>query len=88
MVSRNPTIWKLIRGKIDKSAEFGEIEVSQNDTATYGNFDSSQNLLEAYFIKKSDGSEMTCTHAALNVVTFTGAGTNVDCIYMVFGYKA
>ncbi len=87
MVSRNPTQWKFKRG-IEKAVEFGEIEASQNDTATFGNFDSSLNLLEAYFIKKSDGSEMACTHAAGNVVTFTGAGVNVDCLYMVYGYKA
>lgn len=87
MVSRNPTPFKIKRG-IEKTIEHGEIEVSQNDTATFGNFDDTENLLEAYFIKKADGSEMTCTHAAANVVTFTGAGTNVTCFYIVYGYKA
>jgi len=81
-------MWKFKRG-IYFAAEFGEVEVSNGDTVTFSNFDSSKNLLEAYFIKKSDGSEMTCTHAGGdNVATISGAGSNVDCIYLVYGYKA
>lgn len=87
MTQRYPTQWKLKRG-IEKALEVGEVEVSQNDTITFSNFDSAVNLLNAYFMKKSDGSEITNTHTALNVVTITGAGTNVDCVYMVWGYKA
>jgi hypothetical protein len=87
LVSRNPTVWKHKKGLL-YSAEFGEIELSNGDTVTFSNFDSSENLLEAYFIKKTDGLEMTCTHAAANVVTVTGAGTNIDCLYIVYGAKA
>lgn len=87
MADRAETMWKFKKG-ILFAAEFGEVEVSNGDTVTFGNFDSAQNLLEAYFIKKTDGSEMTCTHAANNVATITGAGSNIDCIYLVYGYKA
>jgi len=87
MVDRNEQLWKGKRGILFR-AEFGEVEVSQNDTVTFDGFDSAQNLLQAYFIKKTDGSEMTCTHAANNVATITGAGTNVDCVYVAYGYKA
>lgn len=86
MVDRNESIWEFRKG-IQHRAEFGEVQVSQNDTVTFENFKSSVALLKALFIKKSDGSEMTNT-IALNACTITGAGANIDCIYVVYGYKA
>lgn len=87
MVDRAETVWKAKNG-IYFRAEFGEVEVSKDDVVTFDGFSSTDNLLEAYFIKKSDGSEMTCTHVAYNVVTITGTGSNIDCVYLVYGFKA
>lgn len=64
-----------------------EVEVSQNDTVTLDDFDSSAALNHALLWKKSDRTEVT-TSTALNVVTVTGAGTNMDCILYVVGVKA
>jgi len=87
MVDRPETIWKGKNGILHR-AEFGEVEVSQNDIVTFDNFDSSKALLNAVFWKKTDGTEVTST-IALNVATIDdGVGTNIDCIYMVWGYKA
>ena len=80
---------KILKGKdgIYFRIELGEVTVSNADTVTFDKFSDTNNLMEAYFIKKSDGSEMTCTHAANNVATITGAGTNLDCFYMAYGVK-
>jgi hypothetical protein len=86
MVDRAETIWKQKKGLYHR-AEFGEVQVSQNDTVTLDNFKSSVALLKALFVKKADGTEMANT-IALNACTITGAGTNVDCIYIAYGYKA
>jgi hypothetical protein len=87
MADRNE---KAIKGKdgIYVRVELGEVTVSNADTVTFDKFSDSDNLWEAYFIKKSDGSEMTCTHAANNVATISGAGTNIECFYLVYGVKA
>jgi hypothetical protein len=88
MVDRNETVLKGKNG-IEKRYEFGEVQVSNADTVTLDSFKATVNLLNMYLMKKSDGSEMTNTHAAgTNVVTIAGAGTDVDCIYMAWGYKA
>ncbi len=86
MVDRNESIWKYKKGLYHR-AEFGEVQVSQNDTVTFDNFKSSTALLHALFIKKSDGTEMT-NSIALNVCTIIGAGVNIDCIYVIYGLKA
>jgi len=86
MADRTETILKGING-IYFRIELGEVVVSITDTVTLDQFSSTSNLLEAYLIKKSDGSEMTCTHAANNVVTITGAGTNLPCFYIAYGLK-
>ncbi len=65
-----------------------EVEVSQNDTVTLDDFTTAENLKKAVIMQKSNGSEVTCTHAALNVVTVTGSGTNMACILYAFGRKA
>jgi len=86
MVNRLETVWKSKKGILYR-AEFGEVKISLNDTVTFDNFDSSKALLNVVFWKKTDGTTMTST-IALNVATITGTGTNIDCIYMVYGYKA
>jgi len=86
VADRSYTTKKLLRG-IYFNAEFGEVTVSQNDTVTLGNFSTTVNLSNVYMMKNSDGSEMTQTHAANNVVTITGAGTNVLCVYLAYGVK-
>jgi hypothetical protein len=87
MADRSYTTKKLLDG-IYFNAEFGEVTVSQNDTFTLGNFSTTTNLSNVYIMKNVDGTEMTQTHAANNVVTVTGAGTNVLCVYMAYGVKA
>ena len=82
MVDRSYTTKELLKG-IYFSAEFGEVTVSNADTFTLGNFSTTTNLSNVYIMKKADGTEMTQTHAANNVVTITGAGTNIPCVYMM-----
>jgi len=65
-----------------------EVEVSQNDTVTLPEFSTTENLKVAVINKKSDGSAVTCTYAANNVVTVTGAGTDMACVLYAFGRKA
>jgi len=89
MVDRSETVKKGINGLNFLRIEFGEVEVSNGDTVTLDGFDSVQNPLNVYMMKKSDGSEMTQTHAAgSNVVTITGAGVNIPCFYIAYGYAA
>lgn len=64
-----------------------EAEASQNDTITLEDFDSSVALDHVLLWKKSDRTQVT-TSIALNVVTVTGAGTNMDCILYAVGVKA
>jgi hypothetical protein len=88
LVDRQRTIYKRFPAgrSILEVAEFGEVEVSQNDTVTFSNHHTAKALLNVVFWKKTDGSTMTST-IALNVATVTGAGSNIDCIYMCYGYK-
>jgi len=86
MADRTKTMWKKKDGILFR-CEFGEVTVSLSDTVTFDNFNATSNLVEAYFFKQTDGTEMTVTHAAANVVTVSGAGTNIRCIYVVYGYR-
>jgi hypothetical protein len=58
-----------------------ESTVSQSDTITINEVTT---LLGADLLKKSDGTAITCT-VATNVITVTGAGTNVDIIGIAYG---
>jgi hypothetical protein len=88
MASRSYTPYKIKRG-VEKTYVLGETIISNADTVTFGELKSDSNPLGVYIMKKSDGTEMTQTHAAgTNVVTITGAGTNVDCLFLVWGYRA
>jgi len=87
LADRARTVWQLKIG-IEKTAEFGKVEVSQNDTVTFDSLDSARNPLEVLLVKLSDGTAMACTHAGgNNQATVTGAGNNVDCIYIALGYN-
>jgi len=88
MVERSRTVWKLKRG-IYEAVEWGEVEVSQNDTVVFDCLTDADDPYNVVFWKMTDGSEMANTHVAGdNEVTITGAGTDVQCIYMVYGVKA
>lgn len=88
MASRSRTVWKTKLG-IYEAAEWGEITVSNADTFTVGSLVATANPYNVVLWKMTDGSEMTNTHAAgTNVVTISGAGTDVKCIYMAYGVKA
>jgi len=63
-----------------------EVEVSQNDTIILGDFDTTVALDHALLWKKSDRTEVTAS-ITLNVVTVTGAGSNMDCILYAVGVK-
>jgi len=87
MVARTAVLKKMDTGWLRRWAVY-EVEVSQNDTSTLSEFDSSNNLEQVIVVKMEDGSEMTNTHVANNVVTFTGTGSNVDCIMFALGLKS
>ena len=86
MTSRSPTPYQSKNGILHRR-EWGEVQVSTNDTITLSGFVDNQNLLHATVIKKDGGAELTNT-VANNVVTVTGTATNADCIYLAYGYKA
>ena len=87
MVDRTETLKKIVDVKYYAGAMY-EVEVSNADTITLDDFTTAENLKKAVLMKKSDGSEVTCTHAALNVITVTGSGTNMECILFAFGRRA
>ena len=87
MADRTEKMWKT-KGDLYYRAEFGEVTVSAADTVTLDKFSATTNLSNVYLMKMADGTEMTQTHAANNVITITGAGTNVPCIYMAYGVEA
>jgi len=87
MVDRSEELKKLKKGLYYAWAVY-HVEVSLNDTITLSEFDSSKNINEAWLVRFDTGAEVTCTHAALNVITVTGAATNLDCVLFVFGVKS
>lgn len=88
MANRSRTPKKTIRG-IYETVDWGEVIVSNGDTVTFSSLYASANPYSVTLIMKSDGSTMTCTYAAgTNVATVTGAGTNIDCLYMAYGRKS
>ena len=87
MTARDYTKIKHEKG-IYESVEFGKVTVSNGDTFTLDGFTTASNLNNVYIMQASDGTEMTNTHAALNVVTITGAGTDVKCYYIAHGVEA
>ena len=87
MADRSETVLKGKDG-IYFRAEFGEVTVSNGDTVTLDQFSATVNLSNVYIMQKSNGTEMTQTHAANNMISITGAGANVPCVYIAYGVKA
>jgi len=65
-----------------------EVEVSQNDTITLPEFSTTENLKFAALNRNDTGAIVTCTYADNNIVTVTGASTNLVCTLYAFGRKA
>lgn len=68
-----------------------DVEIQANgDTITLNDFSTAENLKTAQLNRKSDGSEVTCTHAALNVITVADATVTsaTTCVLYAFGRKA
>lgn len=87
MVARTRTVIKSDEGFMHRW-EVGEVEVSHDDTVTLSEHDSGQNLLNQLVIAKNGGATVVAA-IANNVLTIDpGEGTNVDCFYFVYGYKA
>lgn len=88
MTNRGRTSKKTVRG-IYETVDWGEVTVSNGDTITFSSLYAAANPYSVTLIKKTDGSAMTCTYAATsNIATVTGAGTDVDCLYMAYGRRA
>ena len=90
MVDRPETVWKRKKGLYYR-AEFGEVEVSQNDTVTLGGFESTATgIITAYLLKQSNGTVMASSvnGTTKNQIDVSGAGQNVLCVYMAYGVKA
>ena len=84
MVSRPPTLKKLIKGIYYGYAMYS-VEVSLSDTITVSQFSALDNIKFAALIDMADGTEIACTFAALNVITVSGASTNDKCALFVLG---
>lgn len=92
MADRAEKMWKSKNGILFR-AEFGEVEVTTNDTITLGGFASNRNLDFACLIYQSDGTEMNVANAGISIsnnqITVDKAAvTNQDCVYLAYGYKA
>jgi len=87
LVARSASLKKIWKGLYYAYACY-EVEVSQTDTIVLAEFDSTKNINEAWLVRFDTGAEVTVTHAALNVITVSGAATNLDCVLFVFGVKA
>jgi hypothetical protein len=57
---------------------------SQNDTVIFGDFNAIEALKKCVLINQATGVEVTCS-ISYNVITITGAGSNMDLVAMVFG---
>ena len=86
MVDRPESIIKYKNG-IQTRYEFGEVQVSLDDTVTFDYYDLTSTIWQVFIFKKSNGQEVSCT-TALNVATITQAGTlNDNCLYVAYGIK-
>jgi hypothetical protein len=86
MVNRIP--WKLKRG-IYEAVEWGEVQVSTNDTITVDSIDDAASSIYRHVLWKMSDGAVVESSAATNVITVTDvAASNTKCIYMVYGVKA
>jgi hypothetical protein len=86
MVDRSAALNKIEDVKVYACGLY-DVQVSQGDTVTLGEFSSGTNLLRAVLNRKDTGADVTCT-VSNNVVTIAGAGTNLNCKLYVYGVKA
>ena len=63
-----------------------DVELSQNDTATFSEFSVAENINVATLVRKSDATELACS-IANNQVTCTNAGVNMQCVLFLVGVK-
>jgi hypothetical protein len=86
MVDRSATLNKIEDVKVYACGLY-DVQVSQGDTVTLGEFSTGTNLLRAVLNRKDTGADVTCT-VSNNVVIVSGAGTNLNCKLYVYGVKA
>jgi hypothetical protein len=88
MVARSRTTYKVFPPgwTIEKVSEFGEVEVSQNDTIIFSYHHASKTLLNLALWQKTDGTALAYT-LVNNIATVTSAVTNIQCVFMALGYK-
>jgi len=86
MAARQPVLKYQKKGLFYSIAVY-TAQISLGDTVTLPHFSSQENLKFAALINLSTGAEITCTYAALNVVTVTGASTNVEAVLYAYGRK-
>jgi hypothetical protein len=89
MVERSRTVWKLKRG-IYEATEWGEVEVSDNDTIVFDCLSDSESPYNAVLWKMTDGTAVTLlAFGGDNEVEINDAtASDTHCIYMVYGVKA
>lgn len=85
MVDRTKTMVKIGYVKQYGWAVY-ETQVSKNDILTLDEFSNAENITHALLINNATHAEVTCTKA-LNVITVTGEGTNLDCVLFVYGVR-
>ena len=89
MVSYTPSASKLEDIKYFGYAVYRYPELDlldQNDTVTCSEFTDDVDLSQSLLVNNASGAEVTTT-IALNVVTVTGAATDLNCTLFVFGRR-
>jgi hypothetical protein len=86
LADRAETIIKAKNGLNYLRVEFGEVTVTHDDTVTLDSFIDDVNLLNAYLMKKSDGTVVVTTISDNQLTVDHGEGTDVPCWYMAYGY--
>lgn len=64
-----------------------EAEMTQNDTVTLGEFMNSENMAQAFLVNQLSGALITSS-ITNNVITMTGAGSNLRVIILAVGKAA
>jgi hypothetical protein len=64
-----------------------EAEMTMGDTVTVGDFTNSSNMAQCWLVNKQTGALITSS-ISNNVVTMTGAGTNLRVIIFAVGIAA
>ncbi len=85
MVARTPTSLKVKDVKVYGWAVY-EVTVTLADTITLSDFVTTETLKLGTLVKNTDGTTVATT-LLNNVVTVTGAGTDVECTLFAFGVR-